>query len=218
MNNSNGVNFRFRRNDSIGTADAESDDKYISDCFVETGDLDALLDFSSPKRIIVGRTGSGKLALVRKLKEVEENVIELPPQNLSLAYIANSDILKFFEAAGVNLDLFYQLLWKHVLTVELLKNKYKIKNEDQKRSFLSNLFSSIKKDRSKEQAINYLREWGEKFWEETEYRVKELTTKVETDLKASLSPSMNSVKLDLPQQRNFQRSKNKKLSSTDEKS
>jgi hypothetical protein len=196
LNNNNGVNFRFRRNDSIGTADAESDDKYISDCFVETGDLDALLDFASPKRIIVGRTGSGKSALVRKLKEVEENVIELPPQNLSLAYIANSDILKFFEAAGVNLDLFYQLLWKHVLAVELLKNKYKIKNEDQKRSFLSNLFSSINKDRSKEQAINYLREWGEKFWEETEYRVKELTTKVESDLKASLGSTLSDVKLD----------------------
>lgn len=191
-----GINFRFRRNDTVGTADAESDDKYLSDCFVETGDLAALQDFDSPKRIIVGRTGSGKSALIRKLKEIEENVIELPPQNLSLAYIANSDILNFFEAAGVSLDLFYQLLWKHVLAVELLKNKYKIKNEDQKKSFLSNVFASIKRDRSKEQAIAYLQEWGEKFWDETEYRVKELTTKVETDLKASLGPSISGIKLD----------------------
>lgn len=196
MTNATGMDFRFRRNDTIGTADAESDDKYISDCFVETGDLSALQDFSNPKRIIVGRTGSGKSALIRKLKEVEENVIELPPQNLSLAYIANSDVLNFFEAAGVSLDLFYQLLWKHVLAVELLKNKYKINNEEQKKSFLSNLFASIKRDRSKEQAVAYLREWGEKFWDETEYRVKELTTKVETDLKASLSPSMAGLKLD----------------------
>ena len=192
-----GINFRFRRNDTVGTADAESDDRYLSDCFVQTGDLDALQDISNPKRIIVGRTGSGKSALIRKLREVEENVIELPPQNLSLAYIANSDILNFFESAGVNLDLFYQLLWKHVLAVELLKNKYKIRNEEQKKSFLSNLFSSIKRDQSKEQAINYLREWGEKFWDETEYRVKELTTKVESDLKASLGSDMSGIKLDL---------------------
>jgi hypothetical protein len=191
-----GINFRFRRNDTVGTADAESDDKYLSDCFVETGDLAALQDFTNPKRIIVGRTGSGKSALIRRLREVEENVIELPPQNLSLAYIANSDILNFFEAAGVSLDLFYQLLWKHVLTVELLKNKYKINNEEQKRSFLANLFASIKRDRSKDQAISYLREWGEKFWDETEYRVKELTTKVETDLKASLGSSASNLKLD----------------------
>jgi DNA replication initiation complex subunit (GINS family) len=197
MADNSGINFRFRRNDTVGTADAESDDRYLSDCYVETGDLDALQDMNNPKRIIVGRTGAGKSALIRKLREVQENVIELPPQNLSLAYIANSDILNFFEAAGVNLDLFYQLLWKHVLAVELLKNKYKIRNEEQKKGFLANLFTSIKRDQSKEQAIAYLKEWGEKFWDETEYRVKELTTKVESDLKASLGTDMYGVKFDL---------------------
>ena len=195
--NTSGVDFRFRRNDTVGTADAESDDKYLSECFIETGDLNALQDIHNPKRIIVGRTGAGKSALIRKLREVEENVIELPPQNLSLAYIANSDILNFFEAAGVNLDLFYQLLWKHVLAVELLKNRFNINNEDQKKGFLANFFSSIKRDHSKEQAINYLREWGEKFWDETEYRVKELTTKVETDLRSSLGSDLQGVKFDL---------------------
>ncbi len=191
-----GVAFKFRRNDSVGTADAESDDKYLSDCFVETGDLAVLRDCTNPKRLIVGRTGAGKSALIRKLKEVEENVIELPPQNLSLGYIANSDILNFFESAGVNLDLFYQLLWKHVLAVELLKHKFKLNNEDQKQSFLTTLFNTAKRDRSKEQAIEYLRVWGEKFWDETEYRVKELTTKVETDLKASVGADFVGVKFD----------------------
>jgi len=189
------IAFRFKRNDTVGTADAESDDQYLSSCFVATGDLDTLRDSLDPKRIIVGRTGSGKSALIRRLREVEDNVIELPPQNLSLSYISNSDILKFFSAAGVNLDLFYQLLWKHVLTVELLKYKYKINSEEQKRSFLSKLFES-KKDKSKEDAIKYLSDWGEKFWDETEYRVKELTTKVESDLKASIGGSMAGIHLD----------------------
>ncbi|HDR9499772.1 TPA: DNA repair protein [Burkholderia cepacia] len=191
-----GAEFRFRRNDSIGAADAESDDRYLSDCFVETGDLHALRDCSDPKRIIVGRTGSGKSALIRRLREVEENVIELPPQNLSLSYIANSDVINFFESAGVNLDLFYQLLWRHVLTVELLKRKFRINNEEQKQSFLSNIFGITRREKSKEQAISYLREWGEHFWDETEYRVKELTTKVETDLKASIATDLPGVKLD----------------------
>ncbi|WP_155634500.1 P-loop ATPase, Sll1717 family [Burkholderia stagnalis] len=191
-----GAEFRFRRNDNIGTADAELDDRFLSDCFVETGDLDALRDCSDPKRVIVGRTGSGKSALVRMLRETEEHVVEIPPQNLSLSYIANSDVINFFEAAGVNLDVFYQLLWRHVLTVELLKHKFKINNEAQKQSFLSSLFSGIRKDRSKEQAISYLREWGERFWDETEYRVKELTTKVETDLTASIGSDFAGMKLD----------------------
>jgi hypothetical protein len=191
-----GAEFRFRRNDTIGAADAESDDRFLSDCFIETGDLDALRDCSDPKRIIVGRTGSGKSALIRRLQAVEENVIELPPQNLSLGYIANSDIINFFESAGVNLDLFYQLLWRHVLAVELLKKKYRINNEEQKQSFLSNIFNITRKEKNKEQAIAYLREWGEHFWDETEYRVKELTTKVETDLKASVSTDIPGIKLD----------------------
>jgi hypothetical protein len=194
--NEGGVEFRFRRNDTIGTADAETDDRFLSDCFVETGDLDVLRDCADPKRIIVGRTGSGKSALIRRLREVEENVVEIPPQNLSLGYIANSDVINFFESAGVNLDLFYQLLWRHVLTVELLKRKYKINNEEQKKSFLANIFGSIRQDKSKEQAIGYLREWGEHFWDETEYRVKELTTKVETDLKASVGAGFSGIKLD----------------------
>lgn len=191
-----GAEFRFCRNDSVGTADAESDDRFLSDCFIETGDLDVLRDCSDPKRIIVGRTGSGKSALIRMLCEREEHVIEIPPQNLSLGYIANSDIINFFEVAGVNLDLFYQLLWRHVLTVELLKYRYKINSESQKQSFLSNLLSNIKRDRSKEQAIAYLREWGERFWDETEYRVKELTTKVESDLRASMGMDFQGLKLD----------------------
>lgn len=194
---SSGIEFRFKRNDTVGTADAESDDNYISDCFIETGDLDALQDINNSKRIIVGRTGAGKSALIRRLREVEENVIELPPQNLSLSYIANSDILNFFEAAGVNLDLFYQLLWKHVLAVELLKYKFDLKDDDQKKGFLPTLFGLIKRDKSKEKAINYLREWGEKFWDETEYRVKELTTKIESDLKSSLGSELQGFKFDL---------------------
>lgn len=195
-NNDSGVTFRFRRNDSVGTADAESDDKYLSECFVETGDLQVLRDCSNPKRLIVGRTGAGKSALLRKLREVERNVIELSPQNLCLSYIANSDVINFFESAGVNLDLFYQLLWKHVLAVELLKHKFKLNNEDQKQSFFAALFSSAKKDRSKEAAIEYLRQWGETFWNETEYRVKELTTKVETDLHTSIEGELPGVKID----------------------
>lgn len=194
--NAAGIEFRFRRNDNVGTADAESDDRFLSDCFVETGDLNVLRDCSDPKRIIVGRTGSGKSALIRMLRETERHVIDIPPQNLSLSYISNSDIINFFEGVGVSLDLFYQLLWRHVLTVELLKYKFKINNESQKQSFLSSLFSTICKDHSKEQAVNYLKEWGERFWDETEYRVKELTTKVETDLNATIGADFPGVKLD----------------------
>jgi len=107
-----GAGFRFKKNDRVGEAAAEDDDKFLFDCFVDTGDLDILRDCSSPQRIIVGRTGSGKSALIRLLASHEEHVISLAPEQLALGYLSNSEVIRFFEEAGANLDLFYQLLWR----------------------------------------------------------------------------------------------------------
>ncbi|MDB5816162.1 MAG: hypothetical protein JWN23_3279 [Rhodocyclales bacterium] len=194
--NDAGAFFRFRRNDSVGAAEAESDEQFLFDCFVDIGDLAVLQDNESAKRIVVGRTGAGKSALLRMLENREEHVINLPPQNLALSYLANSEVIRFFESVGTNLDVFYQLLWRHVLVVELLKYRYKIHNEESQRGFLSSLQQLFQRDKAKEQAVAYLREWGEKFWNETEYRVKEITSKIEDDLKGALNASGLNVKIE----------------------
>lgn len=93
------------------------------DCFVDQGDLDLLKDPSSPQRLVIGRTGSGKTALLRMVEAECQNVIRLAPEDLSLGYLSNSGVIRFFEEAGTNLDVFYQLLWRHVLAVELIKKK-----------------------------------------------------------------------------------------------
>lgn len=153
----NGVAFRFKKNDRVGEAEAECDDEFLFQCFIDNGDLDLLRNCSSAPRIIVGRTGSGKSALIRMLADREEHVISLPPEQLSLGYLANSGVIRFFEEAGANLDVFYQLLWKHVLAVELIKHKYKITSDAAQRSFLSTLSQLFVRDKAKEQAVNYLR-------------------------------------------------------------
>lgn len=181
--------FRFRRNDNIGTADAEADEEFLSECFLETGDLEVLRDYRSPKRIIVGRTGTGKSALLRRLAAVEENTIELQPEVLSLNYLTNSTILKFFENLGVRLDPFYSLLWRHVFTVELIRKRFHIQNEQSKLQFLGWLSNILERDKAKKKALAYLEEWGSHFWEETEYRIREYTTKLESDLTASAKAS-----------------------------
>ena len=43
------------------------------------------------------------------------------------------------------------------------------------------------KDQAKARAITYLRDWGDKFWIETEYRIKELTTKLASELSGEFS-------------------------------
>lgn len=101
-----GISFRFRKNDNIGSADAESDEQFLRECFVDTGDLEVLRDLNRGQRIIVGRTGSGKSALIRTLAAREDHVIELKPEELALNFLGNSAVLRFFEEAGTHLDVF----------------------------------------------------------------------------------------------------------------
>jgi len=110
--------FRFRKHDNIGAPAAEDDAHFLKACFVDTGDLTVLQNLDNPKAIVVGRVGSGKSALLQRLRELEAHVIEISLFNLSLEHISNSQVLRFFLDAGVHLDLFYKALWRHVFTVE----------------------------------------------------------------------------------------------------
>lgn len=184
--------FRFRRLDNIGSADAEEDRMFLESCFVDTGGLEVLRDCSDPRRIILGRTGTGKTALLMKLCEIEEKVIEVKPESLALAYISNSTILNFLSELGVKLDIFFKLLWRHVFTVEILKNHFNIKDKKDKAHFILRIRNLFKDDKHAK-AIEYLENWGKSFWEETEYRIKEVTTKLEDDLKLSVSQKIPSI-------------------------
>jgi hypothetical protein len=121
--------FRFRRADRVGSPSAE-DDELLHECFVDAGDLEALSDTHNPYRIVVGRTGAGKTALLRKLDELEENVVWLQPDSLSLQYLANNSMIKYLTDNSVDLDLFYKVLWRHIFAVELIKVRYRITSRE----------------------------------------------------------------------------------------
>lgn len=176
----------FRRHDIIGCAAAEEDDAFLNTCFVDTGDLQSILEFSDPKRIVVGRTGAGKTALLTKAANSNYEVIEISPHGLSLNYIANNSVINFFETSGLNLAAYYTLLWKHLLVVELLKKRYQITNESDAKTVMTNIRGMITRDRSKEMAIDYLEKWGNKFWLTSETRMKELTERIEKELGATI--------------------------------
>lgn len=184
----------IRRGLSIGHPEAESDDEFIRECFLDSDAYRRALDLSDQGSILLGRTGSGKSAIIRHIQENEKDVITLSPEDLSFNFISSSKVISFFEDAGVHLDPFYILLWKHILSVELLRYKFQIKNEESQSNFLSRLVNIFSKDKSKEQALKYLQKWGEQFWNETEYRVKEFTNKFEEDLTSGLSAGMEGIK------------------------
>lgn len=194
---SSAAGFRIRKNASIGDSEAEFDGNFLDTCFTDTGDLETLTNFTNPHRIIVGRTGTGKSALIYKISQ-EENVINIKPESLSLNYLSNSDIIPLLEDAGIKLDIFYTLLWRHVFTVELLKKKFKLTNEGNTQNWITNFLSRLKtKDKTKERALNYLKDWGDKFWQETEYRVKEVTQKLEDNINTNIGINSEALKIAL---------------------
>lgn len=176
--------FRFRKLDTIGNPSAESDNQFLSACFVDNGELEILRNCADERGIIVGRTGAGKTALLKTLEEKEERVISLDPHDLALSYISNSTVIRFFESLNIRMDAFYKLLWKHVLLVEILKCHLKVDGEEDTINFIDRIRFSLKKKAYRD-AFDYLTTWGTTFWENTEDRIKEITRKVETDLKAS---------------------------------
>jgi hypothetical protein len=178
--------FILRSNQMIGAASAESDSDFLTHCYIDTGDLDILKSTKDPRNILVGRTGAGKSALLIRLIEDEEHVISISPESLSLSFIANSNVIQFFSNAGVNMDIFYRLLWRHIFCVEVLKERFGIDDEDKKRSFIDRLWSLVPKNKQHQRALDYLRKWGESFWEETEYRIKEVTSTFERELESSV--------------------------------
>lgn len=186
MGNKKKIELKLKKHLTLGAVSAENDSQYLSSCFIDTGDYEALVDTENDRSIILGRTGAGKSALLEMIKNREENVIDISPEELALNYIAHSNVLALLEECNVNLDPFYQLLWKHIFVVELIKYKYKISDESGLRAFKDSFTALFRKDKAKEAALSYLTNWQNEFWLPVEERVKEITTTIESQLTKSL--------------------------------
>ena len=160
---------------------------------MDTGALRILEDMNDRRLIVLGRTGAGKSALLATLERAHPDaVIRISPEHLALTYVANSTVLNFFNTIGVNLDPFFKLLWRHVLTVEILTHHFKQAAEARPLlERLKGLFTGgSKNDKDMRQAIKYLEDWGKGFWQDTEFRVKEITSLVETQLDAEMKATL----------------------------
>jgi hypothetical protein len=190
--------FRFKKNDDVGAASAEDDAEFLSKCFVDTGDLSVLEDIENHKCILLGRTGVGKSALLERLREkYDDQVVSVSADGLALNYIANSNVIDFFLRLGVNLEPFYKLLWRHVLTVEVLQAHVNSDKDAPQKSIVERLLTRFggasRKDKEVRETIEYLRKWGEKFWLETSLRVKEITKTLEKDLESRIDSSLKAA-------------------------
>lgn len=149
--------FAFKKHMSVGEAAAEDDKKFLEECFVDIGDYEILEDTNTPESIVTGRTGVGKSALLEQLAKNNDRVIKIEPEELALKHISNSTILNFFEGLGVNLDIFYNLLWQHTLTVELIKDKYNIDCAQARLNFFSSISGMLSGNQKRNRRSNILK-------------------------------------------------------------
>jgi hypothetical protein len=182
------MEFRFRKTANIGVPQAEQDSRFLSECYIDCGYLDVLLDTQEPRIFVHGRTGAGKTALLMRLQSQRPGqVVLVRPETLALNHVCNSNIIRFFEGVGVRMDPFYKLLWRHALTVELLKSIYGISTPEANKNVWQRLVLKLQNDGGKLRALEYMRTFGDSFWKETDERITEVTTIIEKQLKDSLA-------------------------------
>ncbi len=198
--------FRFKKSQQIGAPDAETDD-FVLTAFIQIENLNEVMDTRNQKSILLGRTGSGKTAILRYLKSNLDNVQEIVPEAMSLRFLSNSTILKYFSNLGVNLNLFYKVLWKHVFIVELLKMFFDEESSTFKRkSFFDRLRENILNDKKnktqKEKAIKYMETWSNDFWQQTELLIKSFEKTIQEKFIKELGVDAGIIKLGATDERN----------------
>lgn len=173
---------QIRQGVTLGGEVAEFD-PFRSEAFQETWLYQSVQSHEHGKCFLVGRTGAGKSACLLRLEEMNpEHVIRINPEDLSLPYITELGVIKELSALEVHLDPLFIALWKHVLVVEIIKHRYKVDSPEAKQRFLAGLIERVKRDGSKRAALEYLSDFGDKFWYETDERVKEITTTFENKI------------------------------------
>ena len=166
-------------NFNLGSEQAEAD-PLLEEAFYESSIFDAIASKRDPRRFLIGRTGSGKSAILQHLEEtLNSHTIRIDPEALSLPYIMDLDVIRHLDALDVHLDPLFIALWKHIFVVEIIRHKYHVTSVEIKRTILATLMQRVKNDPGKRQALEYLEEFGESFWCETDERIKEITSKFE---------------------------------------
>lgn len=173
----------IRPDTSIGNNSAEADDEFLFECFVDHPALAATRDVTNSKMFVLARTGGGKTAIIRMIKQqYDETASVIDLSGLSMDYVANSSIVRFLQSLDIDLDLFFQALWKHVLCLEYIRLRYNVNNAENSKQLFTWIKDFFKTDGRRQAALKYLSEWEGKFFITMDENIREITAKLETKI------------------------------------
>jgi len=186
----------LRRGVGIGTGNAETDDEFLFECFVEYPPVEACRKPESPVMIVAGRTGSGKTAILRYLENEgsPSHTTSIDPFEMSMSYVSNSDPLRFLQAIGADIDLLFQVLWKHVLCIEFIRMRWGVDNTEKSLNVFQKIIDKFGKEDRRKKSLNYLRDWEGRFWITMDENIKDLTEKIESKINAEIGGEVQKFK------------------------
>lgn len=168
----------YRNTTSIGNLDAETD-SFLTECFIENEAYKILESFTDlankTKRILVGRTGSGKTAILRILKQQAAlcDQTEVAAETTVFEYIKNNKFIAELLNNSVDLKIFFKVLWNHVILVKILT----LLKENQ--SFWDKLTSKNK------DMVDYVNKYRDIFF--TDDALSKITEKFQDELEGVVS-------------------------------
>jgi hypothetical protein len=179
---------------SIGELTAEDDHTFLNECFVNLPLIDALKEVSSHQSIVLGRTGSGKSAILWHLENTLENVSRIDPKEVAFEYMGNSPVIRQITDVGVDLQTLYQYLWTHVLALHITKECLGTKGQDGLPRIMDMISNMVWKDQKKQVALNYLEKHGDRFWLNVEQISSEITDQISERLASGVNLSAAAFK------------------------
>ncbi|MBA7619156.1 hypothetical protein ES703_26492 [subsurface metagenome] len=181
------ISFTFKPGFSIGAVDAEHD-PLLEECFIATSCYNQISNINDPHCGIIGRSGTGKTAILRLLIKNLPIVAEIRPDALAFQFLSSSEMMMALRNSHIDIDYFYKLLWRHVFVVEILKAGFP--KEARRSGLIRKAIARIKKssvpDKERDRAIKYLDEWGGSILQAPQERVINIHNELEKRLRAKL--------------------------------
>jgi hypothetical protein len=89
---------KFKSGFTLGGEQAEAD-PLLTEAFFESGDYDVIRSKRDPRCFVIGRTGAGKSAAFQRIEEeVGDHVIRINPEDLSLPYITDLQVIRYLDS------------------------------------------------------------------------------------------------------------------------